>query len=76
MKIGLYAILTALLIAGSYFAGATMDNPLLAYAAGATLTLSLFLWNMSRYAKKAAQRKYRERMFQQHMRMTLRNQWH
>jgi hypothetical protein len=76
MKIGFYATLSALLLAGSYFAGRVMDNPVPVYAIGITLTASLLLWSISRYTKKAAQRKYRERMFQQHMRMTLRNQWH
>nr|WP_121271159.1 hypothetical protein [Pedobacter schmidteae] len=76
MKIGFYALLTASLVAGFYFVGIQTENPLLVYAIGVICLFILSAWNFSRYSKKAAQRKYREQMFRQHMHTTLRNQWH
>jgi hypothetical protein len=75
MKTGFYIILTSVIFAGLYFAAINMENPIPVYAVGVAI-LVLFIWGLSRRSKKAAQRAYRERMFQQHMRMTLRNQWH
>jgi putative effector of murein hydrolase LrgA (UPF0299 family) len=76
MKTVFYVTLALSFSTALYFAGINMENPLPLYVSGSVLGIGLCLWTFSRNSKKAAQRKYRERMFQQHMRMTLRNQWH
>jgi ABC-type nickel/cobalt efflux system permease component RcnA len=76
MKTGFYALLTCAIFAGLYFVLViNMQNTSLFYGLGA-FALVVFIWSFYSRSKKAAKRKYRENMFQQHMRMTLRNQWH
>jgi len=76
MKTIFYLALALSFSAALYFTGIRMENPLPLYAAGLVIGAVILFWTFSRNSKKAAQRKYREKMFQQHMRMTLRNQWH
>lgn len=76
MKIGFYALLTCAIIAGLYYVVVIrMQNISLFYVISAIAAM-IFIWRFYSRSKKAAKRKYRENMFQQHMRMTLRNQWH
>jgi len=75
MKIGIYIILTFLFFGSCYFVGVTMKSPQLAYAIGLIMIL-LFSYNLIRHSKKAAQKRYRERMFLRHMQMTYKNQWY
>jgi len=75
MKIGIYSILTFLIFGSCYYVATNMKSPQLAYAIGLTM-ICLCLYNMIRHKKKAAQKKYREQMFLQHMRMTHKNQWY
>lgn len=75
MKTGIYALCTILTCTAAYYWGKQMENFLPAYAV-VGLALVIFILGLTRRSKKAAKRKLREQMFQQHMRMTLRNQWH
>lgn len=75
MKIGIYIMFTFLVFGTCYFIGIFLEYPQVAAGIG-LMMISLFFWNLIRRSKKASQRKHRERMFLQHMRMTHKNQWH
>jgi uncharacterized membrane protein len=58
-----------------YIAKTELQNTILTWIIGSAI-LVFCVWLYFVKAKKASERRYREQVFQNHMRLTLRNQWH
>jgi hypothetical protein len=72
MKTAIYLVITCLISTGCFMATTNMENPFPAFGAGFGIWL-LFIWGYNKRSRKAAQRKFQEHMFQQHMRSILHN---
>ncbi len=72
MKTVLQLILTSILSTGAFMGALTMKNPfpcfLIAFGAWA-----IFIWGCARRSRKATQKRYRERLFEDYMRSKTRN---
>ncbi len=72
MKTGIYLITTCVFSAGAVIL--SLNTPHLVTAIAFMLVIwSLFIWGYLNRSKKATARKFRERLFQQHMRSVLHN---
>jgi hypothetical protein len=67
MKIIISLIVAAILTTGLFLASKNFGNPILWMMIGIGIW-TLFIWNYSRISKKAAKRKYMERLFSMHWR--------
>jgi hypothetical protein len=75
MKRGIYAVFSLMAIAVIYITKTELQNTTLTCLIGATIcALAICIYFVK--SRKAAQRRYREQIFQNHMRMTLKNHWH
>ncbi|RZM24954.1 MAG: hypothetical protein EOO88_21050 [Pedobacter sp.] len=72
MKTGIYLIATCVLSMGAVIL--TLNTAHIVTAVAFILIIwSLFVWDYLNRSKKATARKFRERLFQQHMRSVLHN---
>jgi len=67
MKTAIYLVLTCFISTGAFMAELNMKNPLPAFLI-AFGVWAWFGWGCSRRARKSSQKKFREQMFQHHMR--------
>jgi hypothetical protein len=72
MKTFIYLIFTCFISTGAFFAAMNQKNPWPCFAATFGIW-ALFLWGYAQRAKKAAERRSRERQFEEYMRRHLRN---
>ena len=73
MKTFLYLIITCFISTGAFMGALNMKNPFPAFAIAFGIW-ALFLWGYNNRSKKAAERRSRERLFEDHMRTQMRNQ--
>jgi hypothetical protein len=74
MKTIIYFIFTCFISTGAFFAATNMKNPWPAFAVAFGIW-ALFFWGWNRRIKKQADRRSRERLFENFMRAKLRNRY-
>jgi hypothetical protein len=72
MKTVLYFIITCFISTGALLGATNAKNPFPAFAIAFGIWI-LFLWGYNRRSKKEAERRNRERMFEEHLRQQMRN---
>ncbi len=72
MKTALYFIITCFISTGALLGATNAKNPFTAFAVAFGIWI-LFLWGYNRRSKKEAERRNRERLFEDYMREQMRN---
>ena len=72
MKTAIYFIITCFISTGALLGATNAKNPFPAFAIAFGIW-ALFLWGYNRRSKKEAERRNRERLFEEYMREQLRN---
>jgi len=72
MKTGLYFVATCFISTFAFWGALSMNNPFPAFAVAFGIW-ALFLWGYARRSKKLAERRSRERLFEDFMRSKLPN---
>jgi hypothetical protein len=72
MKTAIYFIITCFISTGALLGATNAKNPFPAFAIAFGIWI-LFLWGYNRRSKKEAERRNRERMFEEHLRQQMRN---
>ena len=72
MKTALYFIITCFISTGALLGATNAKNPFTAFAVAFGIWI-LFLWGYNRRSKKEAERRNRERLFEDYMREPMRN---
>jgi hypothetical protein len=72
MKTGLYFVATCFISTFAFFGALSMKNPFPAFAVAFGIW-ALFLWGYARRSKKEAERRSRERLFEDYMRSKIQN---
>lgn len=67
MKATIYLLLTCLISFGSLYAAIHMSNPSAAYGLAFGIW-GLFIWGYTKHARKVANKRFRERIFEEYMR--------
>ena len=72
MKTAIYFIITCFISTGALLGATNAKNPFTAFAVAFGIWI-LFLWGYNRRSKKEAERRNRERLFEDYMREQMRN---
>lgn len=72
MKTAIYFIITCFISTGALLGATNAKNPFAAFAVAFGIWI-LFLWGYNRRSKKEAERRNRERLFEDYMREQMRN---
>jgi len=72
MKTAIYFIITCFISTGALLGATNAKNPFPAFAIAFGIW-ALFLWGYNRRSKKEAERRNRERLFEEYLRQQLRN---
>ena len=72
MKTFIYLVGTSFIFMACFYGALNAKHPLVLYAVGFAV-LALFVWGCSRRAKKSAEKRSGEKLFQDYMRAQMRN---